>query len=165
MIETRVGDIFEQKDISFVAHQCNLFHNFGAGIAAIIRKRYPWAYEADCLTARGDRDRLGSYALATPDSWQEGKGLAGIFNVYSQEGLSAVHRMTNYAAVGKAFIDIERELRDLDENGDHTPVLGIPYNFGCGLANGHWPVVEEIIFSAFQKSKYLVVVCRLDPRK
>lgn len=147
MIEQRAGDIFEQKDIDYIIHQCNLFWTFGSGIAAEIKKRFPWAYEADCKTVYGSKSKLGWFSIA--------EGKVGIVNIYSQNGISATHRQTNYAAMGKALFDLEGMYNE------NKVVFGIPFGIGCGLGGGDWKVVRPIIESAFGESPVRVVICKL----
>lgn len=160
VIEDRIGDIFEQRhDLSIIVHQTNLYHIFGSGIASEIKKRYPYAYAADCKTTKGDRDKLGSFTLGYdvklmgPD----------IINLYSQDGISATHRTTHYAAMGKALFDLERWICDNRHPDDQT--VGIPHGIGCGLAGGDWNVVRPIIESAFGNSAIKAVICRLPSKK
>ncbi len=168
MIEERRGDIFEQADLTHIAHQVNLFHTFGSGIAKEIKERFPYAYEADCATRHGDRQKLGLYKMAyhKDDIWNWVPGFKPvttkfpvIINVYSQDGIGGQDRQTNYAAMGAALLQLERELQAMASMGNASK-LGIPHNIGCGLANGEWTVVRPIIESAFAKSPITVVVCR-----
>jgi hypothetical protein len=45
MITYRIGNLLEEPDLTHIAHQCNLYHNFGAGLAAQIAKKWPRALE------------------------------------------------------------------------------------------------------------------------
>ena len=153
MIEFRTGDIFSQPDITRIVHQANLYHTIGSGIAAVIKKRFPYALEVDKLTHRGARSKLGWFTVAFPP---EGQKLPVIINLYSQDGISATQRTTHYAAMGKAFFDLDECLND-----EKDLVLGIPYGIGCGLGGGDWAVVLPIIESVFEKSPVRVVVCKL----
>ena len=54
---------------------------------------------------------------------------------------------TDYVAVKKAFQDVE-ELADCCKLS-----VGIPYGYGCGIANGSWEKVEKIIQEVFGSSK------------
>ncbi len=142
--------------VDYIIHQANLFCTFGSGIAAEIKRRYPYAYEADCKTAKGDYKKLGAYEIVHDCKLMK----PSIINAYSQDGISAVHRTTNYAAVGKIFFDLEKQLREEHFPGDSPTTLGIPYKIGCGLAGGDWNVVRAIVYSAFEKSSIHAVICR-----
>lgn len=161
MIEYRDGDIFNQTDLDYIVHQCNLYHVFGSGIAKIIRQKFPWAYEADCHTRRSDRDKLGTYKLANAPSTRV--PISGIFNMYSQDGISSTERTTNYAAMGRALWDIEKELVQFKKSQFYpleSLVLGIPHKIGCGLAGGDWSIVLPIIQSVFENSAIKSVICK-----
>lgn len=159
MIEVRLGDIFAQPDLDYVAHQCNLYHTFGSGIANTIKEKFPWAYEADIIHGiKGDMGRLGSYGIVDDPKCTR----HGIINLYCQTGLHATDRVTHYAAMGKVLFDLEQKFVRDHFPGDNPTVIGIPYGIGCGLANGQWPIVEHLIYSAFEDSFVHVVICRLN---
>ncbi len=154
MIQDRVGDIFEQKDLTHILHQANLYRTFGSGIAKEIKTRFPYAYHVDQLTHHGARSKLGWFTIGEPPM---GKSGPTIINLYSQDGISATQRTTHYAAMGKALFDLEEMMNEEDI------VIGIPHGLGCGLAGGDWHVVKAIIWSAFAKSPIKVVVCEKRP--
>lgn len=129
-------------------HQANLYHTFGSGIAATIKKMYPSAYEADLSTPYGDTSKLGSYSGANIN------GIT-IINLYSQIGISAKHRTTDYASMGKGMEKVRSWLSDLD-----NVRLGIPHGIGCGLAGGDWDTVRVIIEKVFGDCQFDVIVCR-----
>ena len=151
MIEERVGDIFEQPDLTHIAHQCNLFHTMGSGIAKTIKEKFPEAYEADKRTKFADRQKLGTCSgLFTTKP--------AIINLYCQDGIGGQDRQTNYAAMGACFLLVEKEL---SLRASVEPVkLGIPYKIGCGLGNGNWDVVYALIEAAFKKAQFTTVICR-----
>ena len=155
MISERDGDIFTQKDLTHISHQCNLFHTFGSGIAADIRKRFPQALEADKRTAYGVPKKLGQYSKT---AYRDGSPI--IVNIYSQNGISPVVRQTNYAALGMAFFMLEKELQAIQALSGEDLVLGIPYKIGCGLGGGDWSVVKPILHSVFEESPVHAVICK-----
>lgn len=158
MIEHRDGDIFEQTDLDYIIHQCNLFHTFGSGIASTIAKKFPYAAEYDRACGKtGDRSRLGTFLVADDPKMMR----ISIVNSYSQDGLRATNRTTNYSALGKVLFDLEQYLRSREMPGDRSTILGIPHKIGCGLAGGDWGVVLPMIESAFSKSRIKTVICFL----
>ena len=59
--EYRHGDIFEQKDLDYIAHQCNCFHCMGGGIAYQVAKRFPNVRQADIdLTLYANKLKIGT---------------------------------------------------------------------------------------------------------
>lgn len=156
MIEYRVGDIFEQADLTHIVHQANLFNTFGAGIAKEIKRRYPQAFEADAESHAhakrlGQDNRLGGFSRAI---CTDGKC---IVNLYSQIGIGSYDRKTSYDAMDKGLRLVREWLKE--ENYSASVVLGVPYKIGCGLANGDWQVVIAIIRCVFQDAFFKVVVC------
>jgi O-acetyl-ADP-ribose deacetylase (regulator of RNase III) len=162
VIEHRVGDIFEQKDLTHIAHQANLFHTFGSGIAKEIKERYLRAYEADKRTIYGDRLKLGQYSQSSHPERRGEPNFPTIVNIYSQDGIGGQDRQTNYAALGSALLQLERELQGLYAMSGGKVKLGIPHRIGCGLANGDWKVVRAVIESAFGASPVPVIICKKD---
>jgi O-acetyl-ADP-ribose deacetylase (regulator of RNase III) len=155
MIEYRVGDIFDQLDLTHIAHQSNLYCTFGSGIAAVIKKKYPEAFAADCATKHGDMSKLGTFSMAFAD---DGKT---VINLYAQIGIDSKHRTTSYDAMCKGLTELNRYLLNLNS----PIVLGIPYKIGCGLAGGSWIIVESIIRDVFEKSSVKVVICQREQDK
>jgi O-acetyl-ADP-ribose deacetylase (regulator of RNase III) len=155
MIEYRTGDLLEQPDLTHMMHQCNLYNTFGSGLAAVIRKKHPEAFEADCETTYGDMEKLGSWSSAILKNGQV------MINLYAQIGLDAKHRTTSYDAMVASLTALEISLATAP-----TPVvLGIPYKMGCGLAGGSWKIVKSIIEDVFEKSSVKVVICQREQDK
>lgn len=151
MIEERICNIFEQPEVTHLLHQCNLFHTFGAGIAREILDRYPEAYEADLKTQRADLGKLGTFSMSSVP------GRKSIINLYSQIGIGGGIRQTDYNAMEIGFLSIKNLL-----SRSETPVvLGIPWKIGCGLANGDWSIVNDLICDVFDDAPFNVVICRL----
>ncbi len=149
MIEYRVGNLLEQPDLTHIAHQANLFHTFGSGIAKEIRLKWPRAYEVDLQTPYGNKNKLGSWSISP--------GVPTIVNLYAQVGLGSADRQTSYDALDSVLRQLEIFLLEKEE-----PVkLGVPYKIGCGLANGNWKIVSSIIESIYDKSLIPLVICRL----
>lgn len=155
MITEREGSIFEQDDLTHIAHQANLYHTFGAGIAAEIKRRYPYAFQADKATNCGDEEKLGTFSAGMPPT---GGGPAPVVvNLYSQRGLGA-RVSTDYVAMRRAMY----LLRDWLELLKRPVVLGLPHGIGCGLARGDWKRVAPIIGDVWgNRTNIRTVVCRL----
>ena len=148
MISEREGDLLDQTDLEFIAHQANLRHTFGAGIAIQIARRYPYSMAADAATEYDDKKKLGTYSICvSPD----GKG-PNVVNLYSQNGMGP--GSTDYAALRLALTRLEDFMRP----SARVARLGLPYRLGCGLAGGSWPKVYGIIHDVFDKSPVDVVI-------
>ncbi len=161
-ISNRVGDIFVEDDINVIAHQANLFHTFGGGIARVIRDKYPEAYDADLATPKGDPaditacGKLGTYSTAkAPDG-------RIIVNCYSQTGMGAKDRNTSYNDIVTIFAMLEAKIAVYNKaNPGNERIIGVPYGYGSNLAGGRWPVVEAIFKSIFENSPVKLVIVRL----
>lgn len=153
MITERSGDLLEQTDLDYVATQCNIFHVFGGGIARQIRETFPEVYAADCKTMKGDPNKIGGWSIA--------KASNGVtfFNVYSQTGLGGQDRQTTYDGIAEAFTDIRNMLLLPQANREKRVItIGVPYKYGCGLANGSWRIVRAIFEDIFGDSKDIELV-------
>jgi len=140
MISKREGDLLQH-----VAHQANLYHTFGAGLAAEIVRLWPHAAEADCRTPYGAEAKLGTYSLA--------EGSPAVVNLYSQRPWRP-GPLPDYAALETALRALARSLRD--RAGVR---VGLPYKLGCGIAGGDWAHVLEVLEAVFQSSPVEVVIC------
>lgn len=149
MITYRIGDLLAQPDLTHIAHQANLYHTFGSGIARSIKERFPDAYKADLATPYGKVSKLGTWSLSP--------GNPVLINLYTQRGISSVDRCTSYVDMDKAFTSLSSFLASLNE-----PIrLGIPYKIGCGLGGGDWEVVEAMLLKHFGQSPIDLIICRL----
>jgi O-acetyl-ADP-ribose deacetylase (regulator of RNase III) len=146
MVSNKDGSIFD-AEVTHIIHQANLYHTFGSGIAAEIKKRFPEAYEADKLTIRGDKKRLGTFTFA------KSKGII-IVNLYSQDGMGGTERHTDYVAM---LAGLER-IREWIPTTHKKPNVGLPFKIGCGLANGDWKIVKPIIDGTFSNVSYPVTI-------
>jgi len=147
MVTNKDGSLFDAKEVTHIIHQANLYHTFGSGIAAEIKKRFPEAFEADKLTILGDKKRLGTFTFA------KSKGIT-IVNLYSQNGMGGADRHTDYVAMLSGL----ENLREWIPTTHKKPVVGIPFKIGCGLANGDWNIVKPIIDGTFSKVPYKVII-------
>ncbi len=150
------GNLLTDPEVNVIAHQANLFHTFGAGIAKAIREDYPVAYEADCQTGKGDKNKLGTYSTAVDEN---GK----IFiNCYSQTGMGASPENTSYDCIFKIFSVLESKLRKHNEKVNVLPkVLGVPYGYGSALAGGRWTIVQAIFKAIFEDSPVDCIIVKL----
>lgn len=154
MITERVGDLLTEPDLTHIAHQANLFHTFGAGLALQIARKYPYALAADKQTPYGDPAKLGTYSYGV-----SGDDRPNVVNLYSQAVFAHDVRggdVTDYVALRKALTALETYTRP----ASRVARLGVPYGLGCGLAGGSWPKVYGILEAVFGTSPVLVVVVR-----
>jgi O-acetyl-ADP-ribose deacetylase (regulator of RNase III) len=115
-----------------IVHGCNCFHNFGAGIALQILKRFPIVFEQDKKTVYGDRNKLGSISFCTVPL---GRGFVAV-NAYTQYACGVGKRQVDYIALRNCFKCIKKEFTGYR--------IGYPL-IGAGLAGGDWDIISEII--------------------
>ena len=136
-----------QGEFDVIVHGCNCFNTMGAGIAASMKRRFPSAYEADCATEKGSRDKLGTYSTATVVINKGGDGNSSrneighpltIVNAYTQYHWRSKNRicLADYDAIRSVFRAIKA-----DFSGKK---IGYPL-IGAGLAGGDWATIRGII--------------------
>jgi len=152
-------DKFDAGEFTAIVHCCNCFHTFGAGIASVIRKRYPKAYEADMGYKRsGDKTKLGECSVCKLDQGY-------IFNLYGQYNTS-LGRAMNYEAV-YCGLELIKKTFLMSEMNEHNTVfrIGFPYGVASDLAGGSWRIVEAMITHVFNHPKFEVTIVRLPTAK
>lgn len=136
-----------EYELDGILHQANCFHTMGGGIAFQIKKKYPEAYEADCNTKYGDREKLGTFSLAIlPSNYH-------IYNLYGQFDIG-FGRKTNYEAVTRGLEVIHAHAK---ESG--LKKIGMPRFMGCRLGGGDWRIVKAIVDVEFENSELDLYIC------
>lgn len=141
------GDLLKfalEGKFDVIVHQCNCFHNFGAGIALQILKKFPLAFEADKTTEYGSKAKLGSIVYCTIPL---GRGFI-IVNGYSQFGCGVGRLQTDYRAVRGVFQKVKKEFTGMK--------IGYPL-YGAGLAGGDWTIISKIIDEELQDEDHTLV--------
>lgn len=147
--KTVEGDLLDfPSGIQAIIHGCNTRNTMGAGIAAAIRKKFPEAYEADTLAYQAGKVVLGCWSAANLEDGRK------IINLYQQENYNGKSgaRLVSYDALAKGLTSIHEEI--CVKEGKK---VGIPFNIGCGLANGNWNIVEAIVNSIFSPEELVIV--------
>lgn len=151
MIQIIDKSIFDH-DAQCIIHQSNCHNRLGSGIAAQIARLYPEAVIADNTTKYGDINKLGTFTCAV------GKDGKIIYNLYGQYNYGNYKRQTNYEAF---YTGMEAVYNDVVSK--QLTTASVPYNIGCGLANGSWNVIEAIIKDIWEKSTILLTICKYNP--
>lgn len=131
-MKTIDGDLIklaESGEFDVIVHGCNCFNTMGAGIAHTIKMNYPGAYDADCETIAGDKDKLGTYTSFDTGNFT-------IINAYTQYNMSGSRDLFEY----HAFEDILESL----EGEFINKRFGFP-EIGCGLAGGNKQKIMDLI--------------------
>lgn len=155
MIEKRYGDLLSVTE-GFIVHGCNARGMMGSGVAAQIRKKYPKAYEGynayvrrSCnYNARQSLDDHHIDLLGKVISYFPNKELV-IANAITQDsyGRDSNTVYADYDAIRESFKIINLHLKSRRNNDEYERVkksVNFPL-IGCGLANGDWDVVKDII--------------------
>ncbi len=156
MITYHSGEIFKAP-INILIHSCNCFNTMGAGIAKDIKLKYPRAYQADCLTVRGDKRKLGQFsvALAGPDQ------PFTICNIYSQHRYG---RDKQYVELDKFLECLENVSSWVKKMNILNPVIGINYKISCNNAGGNWEkdILPRIKYVFESDKEIKVLICKKD---
>ena len=132
---------FKENEINVIIQQCNCFNTQGSGLAKNIRQEYPEVYNVDAATIKGYRSKLGTFTHAVIN--RENISPVGyIINLYGQYAYGGKELQTDYEAQRKGLKSIAEFL--YKQGTLETIKIGVPL-LGCGLANGDWSIVEQII--------------------
>ena len=145
MIRYIDGDLLKLSDnFDVIAHCCNCFTTFGAGIAPQIKHKFPEAYEADCKTVSGDESKLGtiSYTENTTPI------VVNMYGQFDYTGRRSGKMDLDYDALRSAL----RAMKDKFSG----KTFGMPM-IGSGLAGGSWNVIEAIIEEEM-RGEYITIV-------
>ena len=136
VMKTISGDLIQlaqEGAFEVIAHGCNCQCVMGAGIAKTIKKVFPKAYDADCRTKKGSRDKLGSCSVATCET---ATGSLEVVNAYTQFHWRGSGVKADYEAIRTCMQWIKRRYA-----GQR---IGLP-KIGAGLAGGDWKIIQAII--------------------
>ena len=120
---------FEKKEYDILIHGANCFHTMSGGIAAVVKYRYPNAYQADCKTPIGTKNKLGLYSMAVTE-------FGTVINLYTQYDFGTHQIQVDYDAVRKGFALLNEDFKG--------KTACIP-RIGAGLAGGDWATIQQII--------------------
>lgn len=144
-IQVREGDLLAVEH-GIIVHGCNAQGTMGQGVAKLIRRKWPQAYEdfRALWLARGRKLELGTvqlvpirYAIARPNEPELVVANAVTQRSFGNDG----RRYVDYEAISECFMELARWSRE----------LALPLHFpliGCGLGGGQWPEVRRRIEAA-----------------
>ncbi|MFO6423575.1 macro domain-containing protein [Motilimonas sp. KMU-193] len=147
-MEVIKGDLIElalEGEFDVIIHGCNCQCAMGAGIAKAIKNVFPEAYEADCQTKKGARDKLGSVSFAKV---VRNDRTIYIVNAYTQFHWKGTGVKVDYEAIRKSMKSIKEKFTGMR--------IGYPL-IGAGLAGGDWSVISSIIDEELQNEKHKLV--------
>ena len=149
MYKSIKGIILKTKE-DIIVHQVNCLGAMGAGLALHIKRKYPLSFKKyhDACVAHRPEALLGKTQML---KMEDGKIICNMFSQLKY-GKGAKH--TDYEAMTICFDKIYRYAK---LNG---LTVAIPYNIGCGLGGGNWPIVLNIISKRF-KDRSIVKIYKL----
>ncbi len=146
MVEIIKADLLDTTK-GIICHQVNSQGKMGTGIAKQIRIKYPQVYDDYIQVYQTSGLKLCSSIITQIDKELYIASLVG----QKYFGRNKNYVYTNYDALKIALHKTSNYAKDLNLK------LYIPFNMGCGLANGNWDKVFEIINNYAPNS----IVCRL----
>jgi O-acetyl-ADP-ribose deacetylase (regulator of RNase III) len=153
MIDFYKGDIFTAP-INVLVHSANCFHTMGAGIAKDIKLKYPRAYQSDCLTKKGDKNKLGQFSLSAPAEDQP----FYILNCYTQYNFGRDKVYVQYDKFYEAMKNVNNWVTKMEIE---KPVIGIPKFISCRNAGGNWDKIYSILHYVFNEDASIkLLICQ-----
>lgn len=149
MIKYYSGDLLKAKS-DIICHQVNLQGVMGGGIALQISQRFP-----NCEIQYQEYVKsVGNENLSGKVFFYQDKNVV-IANCFSQDA----NFNTNYDWIKCCFTEIKRVALD-----NRFKTIGVPKNYGCGIANGDWNKVLNIFQSLFEYEDIELQVYEFDKK-
>jgi len=144
MIVTRHGDLLDAKGV--IVHGCNSCGVMGSGVALQIKNKWPEAFESYRNFLQNHREHycnspLGLIAYSYPETsvW--------VANMITQQhfGRDKNKVYVDYEAIKTGFKSLNSDLK-LQNRLSMKPITTVNFPLiGCGLGNGNWKIISEII--------------------
>ena len=140
MVVIKNGNLLDCTE-DIIIHQVNCEGVMGGGVARQLALQYPdleEIYKRHCdLTCNNYNKLKGTiFTVTTADVEKEYKTIC---NIFSQES----NFNTDYEALKKCLEKVKKYAKY------HCKSIAIPYKIGCGIANGDWDIVLDIILEVF----------------
>ena len=148
MVEIRNQNLLT-VDADVICHQVNCQGVMGSGVAKAIADRWPVVkivYQVTCKKFKPE-ELLGKILPVYVSRKLR------VVNIFGQltYGRDKTKVYTDYAALKRAFTEIAEVYKGR--------TIAFPYKFGCGLANGDWNVVYNLIEDYFKNCN--VIICKI----
>lgn len=141
--------VLTDKDI--IVHQVNCLGKMGAGVAKALYTKYPEVkkdyikfYKTEKKKVSKTSDLLGLVQFVDV---YDGKIVA---NVFGQDKIRKSWKDTTVYTKEDKLIEGIQKVKELAEKQGFS--VAIPYEIGCGMANGDWDSVRPKIEAVFEDS-------------
>jgi O-acetyl-ADP-ribose deacetylase (regulator of RNase III) len=132
------GNILNAKE-NIICQQVNCQGIMGAGLAKQIMDRWPKVYSEYIRYCYSEKIILNTALFVLVD-----RDLI-VANLFSQDDYGRSNKVyTNYLALESALTKV----KIYGMRNKYS--IAIPYGIGCGLANGDWKIVSDIIERVFE---------------
>jgi O-acetyl-ADP-ribose deacetylase (regulator of RNase III) len=146
MVTFHDGDLLK-TGCNVICHQVNLQGVMGGGLAYQIAKKYP-----ECANwYKTFLDNFGTVAAKSTVCMYQIESRKHIANCFTQDE----NFNTNYEWLRKAL----NTVKEFASERKYT--VGLPFNYGCGIAKGDWKTVLSIIQEVFGQSQVECQIWRL----
>lgn len=143
MIKIVEGNLLNATE-DIIGHQVNCMGVMGSGVAKALREKYSDLYpeyQRYCRQVVNNLDLLGCCQITKVQN----RYVANLFGQLSY-GRGRT-RYTRYKSLRAAL----SKLKEFGRKSGYS--IALPYNIGCGLANGDWEVVYKMIDEVFEDYK------------
>lgn len=132
------GDLLQAQE-NIIGHQVNCQAVMGSGVAKALKARYPQIYTAymEFCNGKQPEELLGQLQIVALG----GKWAANLFGQLNYGRSNSIY--TDYTSLQKALMSLKVYAKEQGLS------VALPYQIGCGLANGDWKVVLPMIEEAF----------------
>lgn len=151
MISYYEGDLLK-SGCDVIAHQVNEYGVMGAGLAAQIKEKFPKVFIAYRDMCEACREK-GLNLYGTIHAIQIGKDKY-IANCFTQRNGTTDYELLRVAVTQLRGMALMNNIK----------TIGIPYKYGCGIAQGDWDTVEKIWTDAFKDSAIELQIWKLEEK-
>lgn len=148
MLIYKSGDILNSQE-NIICHQVNVQGVMGGGLAKQIASTYPnveQAYKHYCSQLKNDYEFLkNDYLIVQSKSGQY------IANCFTQKP----NFDTDYESLETCFESLLKMCKYRNKT------IAVPYGYGCGIANGDWNIVSNILKKLSNRYSVNIMVYKL----
>lgn len=136
MIIIKNGDLLKCKE-DIIVHQCNVNGIMGGGVAKQIAEKYTMAEREYIKICQEYENKYENLKGKVDLTLENGKYIASIFSQDKEFN-------TDYEAMRQA-LELVRGFAEQENLS-----VALPFGIGCGIANGEWELVQDIINEVFK---------------